>query len=107
MVYVQRGNLLQSSLFVIQFLLNMTRDVFISTRCNISTRQKWTEQFDKIEVYALLYSIYKTESSDLVYNLSGMDYTNCQEEKSPQRCSGSEHGTARHRNNRVSVFLSF
>ena len=65
----------------------------------------------------LLDSIYKTESSDLVDNLSGMDYTNCQEEKSPRRCSGSEHGTAQHRNshalwfgtqkNRASVYLSF
>ena len=65
----------------------------------------------------LLDSICKTESSDLVDNLSGMDYTNCQEEKSLRRCSGSEHGTAQHRNrhafwfgtqkNRASVFLSF
>ena len=59
----------------------------------------------------------KTESSDLVDNLCGMAYTICQEEKSPRRCSGSEHGTAQHRNshalwfgtlrNRASVFLSF
>ena len=36
------------------FLLNMTRgDVFVSTRCNISTRQKWTKQFDKIDVTRL------------------------------------------------------
>ena len=54
MVYVQGGNLLQSSLFVIQFLLNMTRgDVFVSTTGNISTRQKWTKQFDKIDVTRL------------------------------------------------------
>ena len=54
MVYVQRRNLLQSSLFVIQFLLNMTRgDVFVSTRCNISTRRKLTKQFDKIDVTGL------------------------------------------------------
>ena len=33
----------------------------------------------------LLDSICKTESSDLVDNLSGMDYTNYQEEKSPRR----------------------
>ena len=32
-------------------------------------------------ILTLLDSIYKTESSDLVDNLSGMDYTNCQEEK--------------------------
>ena len=62
-------------------------------------------------------SICKTESSDLVDNLSGMAYANCQEEKSPRLCSGSEHGTVQHRNshalwlgtqkNRASVFLSF
>ena len=51
MVYVQHGNLLQSLLFVIQFLLNMTRgDVFVSIRCNISTQQKLTKQFDKIDI---------------------------------------------------------
>ena len=34
-------SMLQSSLLVIQFLLNMTwGDVFVSTRCNISTLQK-------------------------------------------------------------------
>ena len=38
---------------------------------------------------------------DLVFlvhsdNLPGIDYTNCQEERSPRRCSGSEHGTAQH-----------
>ena len=69
MVYVQHGNLLQSSLFVIQFLLNMTVDVFVLTRCNISTQQKWIR-------LTLLDSIYKTESSDLFDNLPGMDYTN-------------------------------
>ena len=57
------------------------------------------------------------ESSDFVDNLSGSAYTNCQEEKSPRRCSGSEHGTALYRNShalwfgtqkkRASVFLSF
>ena len=46
----------------------------------------------------LLDSVYKTESSEFVDNLSGMDYTYCQEEKSPGRCSGSEHGSAQHRN---------
>ena len=65
----------------------------------------------------LLNSIYKTESSDLVDNLSGMDYTNCREQKPPWQCSGSEHGTAQHWNshalwfgtqkNWASVFLSF
>ena len=29
-----------------------------------------------------------------------MDYTNCQEQKSPRRCSGSEHCTAQHQNSR-------
>ena len=54
MFYVQRGNLLQSSLFVIQSLLSMTQgDVFVSARCNISTRQKWTKQFDNIDVTRL------------------------------------------------------
>ena len=54
MVYVQRGNLLQSSLFVTQFLLNMIRgDVFILTRCNISTQWKLTKQFNKIDVTRL------------------------------------------------------
>ena len=53
-VYVQGGNLLQSSLFVIQFLLSMTHgDVFVLTRCNISTQQKLTKQFDKIDVTQL------------------------------------------------------
>ena len=43
----------------------------------------------------LFNSIRKTESSDLVHNMSGTAYTKYQEEKSPRRCSGSEHGTAR------------
>ena len=54
MVYVQYGNLLQSSLLVIQFLLNMTwGDVFVSTRCNTSTLQKLMKQFDKIDITQL------------------------------------------------------
>ena len=41
----------------------------------------------------LLNSIYKTESSDLVHNLTDI----YQEEKSPQQRAGSEHSTAQHR----------
>ena len=62
-------------------------------------------------------SICNMESSDLVSNLSGMTLVNCQKERSPRSCSGSEHGTAQGRNshalwfgtqkNRASVFLSF
>ena len=64
-------------------------------------------------------SVCKNESSDLIIHgpASGIAYTNCQEEKSLRRCSGSEHTTAQHRNrhalwfgtqkNRASVFLSF
>jgi len=31
-------------------------------------------------------------------------YTKCQEEKSPRWCSGSEHGTAQHRNSHALLF---
>ena len=45
----------------------------------------------------LLDFIYKTESSDLIDNLSGMAYTNCQEEKSHRLCRlwiGTRHSSA-------------
>ena len=42
--------------------------------------------------------------SDLVDSLSGMAYTNCQEEKLPRRCSRSEHSTAQHRNSHALWF---
>ena len=110
MVYVQHGNLLQSSLFVIQFLLNMTVDVFVLTRCNISTQQKWIR-------LTLLDSIYKTESSDLFDNLPGMDYTNAKKKNHHNGALDWENGTAQHWNshalwfrtqkNQASVFLSF
>ena len=52
MVYVHRGNLLQSSLFVIQFLLNMTRgDVFVSTRCNTSLKPLSFQSFEVVELH--------------------------------------------------------
>ena len=54
MVCVQSRYLLQSPLFAIQFLLNMTRGyVIVSTRCNTSTRRKLTMQFNKIDVIRL------------------------------------------------------
>ena len=52
MVYVPRGNLFQSSLFVIQLLLNMTRgDVFVSTRCTTSLKPLSFQSFEVVELH--------------------------------------------------------
>ena len=48
--------------------------------------------------FTFLASICNTKSSGLVKNLCGVVYVNCQKEKSPGKCSGSEHGTVPHRN---------
>ena len=102
MIYVKSGNFLQRLLFVIQFLLNMTLGyIIVSTRCNISTRRKFTSSSIRLTLFD---SICKTESSDLIDNLSGMAYINCQDEKSPRRCSGSEHATAQHQNSHALWF---